>query len=58
MKKQYTTPSVSIVGIHAHESLLAGSGPETMSIYDTNVEGGDEILSRRHYSFWGDDEEE
>lgn len=58
MKKQYTTPSVSIVGIHAHQSLLAGSVPETMSIYDTNVEGGDEILSRQHYSFWGDDEEE
>ncbi len=61
IRKQYVKPQLTVVGIHAENSLMAASGfADTFTETISNEEGsGTDALGKSHGNFdlWGDDED-
>ena len=57
MKKTYISPCTAIYNVKTSCSLLEGS-PAGTDVKDTPASSEHEVLSRKHFDIWGDDDEE
>ena len=53
--KKYIKPQIQVIPLNCQQSILAGSGPYTINVYDERFNSGSEALGRE---FDYDDEEE
>ncbi|MBQ4392091.1 MAG: hypothetical protein II826_03140 [Prevotella sp.] len=58
MKKTYISPNTLTYAIAMQHTLLAGSGEKGTSVKDTEADASKDVLSRRNFNAWGDDDEE
>lgn len=59
MKKTYIMPQISLFAVNTKCAILAGSGPNDVTLSTDNVMGsGDSFGSRRGGSVWADDDED
>ena len=54
--KKYIKPQIQVIPLNCHQSILSGSGPYTIKIYDDDFDSGSEALGREGADF--DDEED
>ena len=48
MKKIYISPTMDVIELKHQQVLLAGSGPDTMNVFDETLGGSDEVLAPEH----------
>ena len=44
--KKYIIPQIQVIPLNCQQSILAGSGPYTINVYDKGFESGSEALGR------------
>ena len=54
--KKYIKPQIEVILFNCHQSILAGSGPYTINMYEEGFNSGSEALGREGADF--DDDED
>ena len=49
--KKYIKPQMEVILFNCHQSILAGSGPYTINIYDDGFDSDSEALGREDFDF-------
>lgn len=44
--KKYIKPQIQVIPLNCQQSILAGSGPYTINVYDDGFNSGSEALGR------------
>jgi len=44
--KKYIKPQIQVIPLNCHQSILSGSGPYTINVYDEGFNSGSEALGR------------
>ena len=44
--KKYIIPQIQVIRLNCQQSILAGSGPYTINVYDEGFESGSDALGR------------
>ena len=44
--KKYIKPQIQVIPLNCHQSILAGSGPYTINVYDDGFKSGSDALGR------------
>lgn len=61
VKKQYMSPSISVIAMNIENCIMAGSGEGSLDILKSGdsetLNNSDDILSKPTYSVWDLDEE-
>lgn len=58
MKKTYISPNTLIYAVAMERNLLAGSGEQGTAVKTSDADASKDVLTRRNYDVWGEDEEE